>query len=60
MAQRQPGEIFAKITTDVCVVELVARITGNCSDQYLGESYSFNNRRGGIMVLNEKGAKSSW
>ncbi len=41
-------------------VYLSLGITGNCSDQYLGKAYSFDNRRGGIMVLNEKGAKLSW
>ena len=28
-------------------------ITSNCSDEYLDESYAFNDRRGGIFVLNE-------
>jgi glucose/arabinose dehydrogenase len=32
-------------------------ITGNCSDEYLSSSYPFNKRRGGIMVLDESGAK---
>jgi len=29
-------------------------IAGNCSDQYLDKSYSFDNRRGGILVLDER------
>jgi glucose/arabinose dehydrogenase len=32
-------------------------ITGNCSDEYLSPDYAFNKRRGGIMVLDESGAK---
>lgn len=28
-------------------------ISGNCSDQFLGQGYSFNERRGGILVLND-------
>lgn len=32
-------------------------ITGNCSDEYLSSDYTFNRRRGGIMVLDESGAK---
>lgn len=28
-------------------------ITGNCSNQYLGKEYQFDDRRGGILVLNE-------
>ncbi len=35
-------------------------IQGNCSDQYLGTGYAFNDRRGGVMVLNESGGKASW
>lgn len=31
-------------------------ITGNCSDEYLDQSYPFDQRRGGIMVLDEKAA----
>lgn len=33
-------------------------ISGNCSDQYLGESYPFDDRRGGILVLRERDGKS--
>ena len=35
-------------------------IQHNCSDQYLGESYPFNERRGGVMVLRESVDKASW
>lgn len=35
-------------------------IQGNCSDQYLGEGYPFDERRGGVMVLREVGGKASW
>ncbi len=35
-------------------------IQGNCSDQYLGEPYPFDDRRGGILVLREDGAKARW
>jgi len=35
-------------------------ISGNCSDEYLGEPYSFNDRRGGILVLREEGGKARW
>ena len=28
-------------------------IQGNCSDQYIGEGYSFDDRRGGILVLRD-------
>jgi len=28
-------------------------ITGNCSNQYMGEGYNFNKQRGGIWVINE-------
>ncbi len=33
-------------------------ISGNCSDQYLDESYPFDERRGGIYVLDETGGKT--
>jgi len=32
----------------------------NCSDQYLGAGYSFDDRRGGVMVLREGGGKPRW
>ncbi len=41
-------------------VYLSLGITGNCSDEYLDESYPFNDRRGGILVLSETGATPRW
>ena len=35
-------------------------IQRNCSDQYLGEGYPFDERRGGVLVLRESGGKASW
>jgi glucose/arabinose dehydrogenase len=35
-------------------------IQGNCSDQYLGAGYPFDERRGGVLVLREEGGKASW
>lgn len=35
-------------------------ISGNCSDQYLGEGYSFTDQRGGVMVLREDGGQPQW
>ncbi|MGA9665282.1 MAG: sugar dehydrogenase, partial [Gallionella sp.] len=35
-------------------------IQSNCSDQYLGGSYPFDDRRGGVLVLNENGGKTDW
>ncbi|MCW8963989.1 MAG: PQQ-dependent sugar dehydrogenase [Gammaproteobacteria bacterium] len=35
-------------------------IAGNCSDQYLHESYPQNNRRGGVMVLDETTSPPVW
>ena len=35
-------------------------ITGNCSDEYLGEPYRFDDRRGGVLVLNEGSGKARW
>jgi glucose/arabinose dehydrogenase len=32
-------------------------LSGNCSDEYLDDSYPFDDRRGGVMVLDESGAK---
>jgi glucose/arabinose dehydrogenase len=34
-------------------------ISGNCSDQYLGEGYRFDDQRGGVMVLREGGAEGA-
>lgn len=35
-------------------------ISGNCSDQYLDESYPFEQRRGGILALEEKESGAAW
>jgi len=35
-------------------------IQRNCSDQYLGAGYAFDDRRGGVMVLDERGGKVGW
>jgi glucose/arabinose dehydrogenase len=35
-------------------------ISSNCSDQYLGEGYSFADQRGGVMVLHEGSDKPKW
>ncbi len=35
-------------------------ISGNCSDEYLGEGYAFNDRRGGILVLDETQVPPQW
>nr|WP_298410413.1 PQQ-dependent sugar dehydrogenase [uncultured Halomonas sp.] len=35
-------------------------IQGNCSNQYVGEGYRFENQRGGIMVLDESGDSPQW
>ncbi len=35
-------------------------IQHNCSDQFLDASYPFNDRRGGVLVLNESGGKAGW
>lgn len=35
-------------------------ISGNCSDQYLGDGYSFDDRRGGVLVLQEQAGKARW
>lgn len=32
-------------------------ISGNCSDEYLDDSYPLDDRRGGVMVLDESGAQ---
>ena len=41
-------------------VYLSLGLSGNCSDQYLDESYPPDDRRGGIMVLREEGDKTVW
>jgi len=35
-------------------------ISGNCSDQYLGGDYAFDDRRGGILVLDEDVDPPQW
>jgi glucose/arabinose dehydrogenase len=35
-------------------------IQRNCSDQYLGAGYPFDERRGGVLVLREGAGKTSW
>lgn len=35
-------------------------ISGNCSDQYLGEDYPFDDRRGGVLRLREEGGTPTW
>lgn len=41
-------------------VYLSLGLSGNCSNQYLGEPYLFNARRGGVLVLDERGAQPRW
>ena len=41
-------------------VYLSLGISHNCSDQYLDDSYPFDDRRGGIMVLRETDGKAVW
>lgn len=41
-------------------VYLSLGITGNCVDEYLDDAYPFEDQRGGIMVLDEKGDKVKW
>jgi len=35
-------------------------ISSNCSNEYLGERYPFNDRRGGVLVLDEGGKATRW
>ncbi|SDL20708.1 Glucose/arabinose dehydrogenase, beta-propeller fold [Modicisalibacter muralis] len=35
-------------------------IQGNCSDQYIGKDYAFEDWRGGVMVLDESGDTPQW
>jgi len=35
-------------------------IQGNCSDQYVDDSYAFRERRGGVFVLDESGNRPVW
>jgi glucose/arabinose dehydrogenase len=41
-------------------VYLSLGISSNCSDQYLDNSYPPDDRRGGIMVLQEHGDRAGW
>ncbi len=41
-------------------VYLALGIAGNCSDQYLDDSYPFPDRRGGVLVLREEGGRAGW
>lgn len=41
-------------------VYLSLGITSNCSDQFLDESYPFDDRRGGVLVLREHEGKPKW
>ena len=41
-------------------VYLSLGLTGNCSDQYLDDSYPFADRRGGVLVLDESGGHPAW
>jgi glucose/arabinose dehydrogenase len=41
-------------------VYLALGISGNCSDEYLDDSYRFSDRRGGVLVLDEGGRKPRW
>ena len=35
-------------------------ISGNCSNEYLSEDYAFELRRGGVLVLDERGSTPVW
>ncbi len=41
-------------------IYLALGISGNCSDEYLDQSYRFNDRRGGVLVLDESGPEPRW
>jgi len=41
-------------------VYLSLGLSGNCSDQYLDDSYDFEDRRGGVLVLDESGTQPAW
>ena len=41
-------------------VYLSLGISGNCSDEYLDNSYPFDDRRGGILVLDESRSQPRW
>ena len=41
-------------------VYLALGISGNCSDEYLDPNYRFDDRRGGVLVLDESGRQTRW
>jgi len=41
-------------------VYLALGISGNCTDEYLDRSYRFDDRRGGVLVLDESGPAPRW
>jgi len=41
-------------------IYLALGISSNCSDQYLDDSYPFNDRRGGVLVLDESAQPPRW
>ena len=41
-------------------VYLSLGISGNCSDEYLDNSYPFDDRRGGILILDESRSQPRW
>jgi glucose/arabinose dehydrogenase len=41
-------------------VYLALGISSNCSDQYLDQRYRFDDRRGGVLVLDESGREPRW
>jgi len=41
-------------------VYLALGISGNCSDEYLDPSYRFDDRRGGVLVLDENDRQPRW
>ncbi len=41
-------------------VYLALGISGNCSDEYLDQGYPFDDRRGGVLVLDESGQRPRW
>ncbi|MGD2137798.1 MAG: sugar dehydrogenase [Gammaproteobacteria bacterium] len=41
-------------------VYLSLGLSGNCSDEFLDESYAFNKRRGGVQVLDEGTGSPPW
>jgi len=41
-------------------VYLSLGISGNCPDEYLDPGYRFNDRRGGVLVLDENGREPRW